>query len=385
MNWIRSMLVVLLGVVLVGAPGCGKKDDGKKGGTKKDEKKGRDKKGDEKKDGSKAKGGTPDGDVKVNRAMLAVFGKLPETGRIDIEGKPATNAQIDLGRMLYYDARLSKNHDISCNSCHMLDKWGTDNLATSPGHRMQRGGRSSPTVYHAAGHVKQFWDGRAKDVEEQALGPIMNPIEMAMPSEEAVLKVINSMPEYVEAFEKAFEGETKAVTYQNIGRAIGAFERGLVTPSPFDKFLAGDDNALTNEQKKGLNTFMATSCFTCHIGPHLGGSMFRKLGEQKPWPNLKDEGQAGPTKNPALKYFFKVPSLRNIAKTGPYFHDGSVKDLGEAVRLMARHQLNKELSDEDVASIVAFLESLTGELPMEYIKKPELPKSTADTPKPDPS
>jgi len=319
----------------------------------------------------------------IDAALLAAFGKLPKA--FDRKEGPATEEQIQLGRMLYYETRLSKNHDLSCNSCHDLNNYGQDSKPTSPGHKGQLGSRNSPTVYNAAGKHLQFWDGRAADVEEQALGPILNPVEMAVPDEKKVIATLKSIPEYVEAFKKAFPEDKDPVTFANVGKAIGAFERGLVTPSKWDRFLDGDKDALTDEEKLGFKKFVETGCTSCHMGPLVGGTMFQKLGLVKPWPNEKDLGRYDVTKNDADKMFFSVPSLRNIAKTAPYFHDGSVATLDEAVRLMARHQLGKELSDEDVKSIVTWLETLTGEIPTEYIAKPELPPSTKKTPKPDPS
>jgi cytochrome c peroxidase len=318
----------------------------------------------------------------IDRALLNAFAPLPE------KMAPSTGAMSDdavaLGKQLYFETRLSKNHDLSCNSCHGLDTYGVDNKPTSPGHKGQLGGRNSPTVYNAALHSSQFWDGRAKDVEEQALGPILNPVEMAMKDEASVLAVIRSIPEYVASFKKAFPADKEPVTYANVGKAIGAFERTLVTPSRWDKYLGGDDNALSSEERAGLAKFLDVGCSTCHMGAGLGGRDFKKLGQAKAWPTeLKDNGRFDVTKDAADKHVFKVPSLRNIDKTGPYFHDGSVKSLDEAVKLMATHQLGKDLSTADVESIVTFLKSLTGELPK--VEKPELPKSTAKTPKADPS
>lgn len=321
-------------------------------------------------------------EVKVDRAMLSMFSALPP--KMTSATAPATDDQITLGKQLYFDARLSKNQDLSCNSCHGLDSYGVDNKPTSPGHKGQLGARNSPTVYNAAVHARQFWDGRAKDVEEQALGPILNPVEMAMKDEAAVLAVVRSMPEYVASFKKAFPADKDPLTYANVGRAIGAFERTLVTPSRFDKYLAGDDAALTAGERAGLAKFLEVGCASCHLGPAVGGTELRKLGLIKPWATeLKDNGRFDVTKDEADRYVFKAPSLRNVDKTAPYFHDGSVKTLDEAVKLMARHQLGKELSAGDADSIVAFLKSLTGELPK--IDPPELPKSTAKTPKADPS
>jgi cytochrome c peroxidase len=295
---------------------------------------------------------------------------------LDTEDK----ALIDLGRQLYYDTRLSLAHDISCNSCHQLDKFGVDNEPTSPGHKGQRGARNSPTTYNAFLHVAQFWDGRAADVEEQAKGPILNPVEMAMPSEEVVVATLKSIPGYVEAFDKAFITED-TVTYDNMAEAIGAFERRLVTPGRFDAYLMGDASALTDAEKKGLDTFIATGCSSCHMGATLGGTQYMKLGAVEPY-ETKDEGRFEVTEADADRYVFKVPSLRNVAKTAPYLHDGSVGTLDEAIRLMAKHQLGKALQPEEVTSIKTFLEALTGEVDQAFVAKPTLPESGPDTPGP---
>ncbi len=319
----------------------------------------------------------------IDKSLLAAFGALPDV--IERQDGPAPEARVDLGRMLYYDERLSKNHDISCNSCHDLAAYGVDGKALSPGHLGQLGARNSPTVYNAAGRHVQFWDGRAADVEEQALGPMMNPVEMAMPDEARVLATVRSIPAYVEAFTKAFPEEKEPISFINVGRAIGAFERGLVTPSPWDRFIGGDEDAITDEQKAGFNQFVASGCMTCHNGTYVGGTMFQKLGLIKPWPSQKDLGRHEVTQAETDKLVFSVPTLRNIAKTAPYFHDGSVATLDEAVRLMAGHQVGVELKDPEVKSILAFLDTLTGEIPQAYIVKPELPPSTDATPKPDPT
>lgn len=273
---------------------------------------------------------------------------------------PVQKARRELGKKLFSDTRLSLDQDLSCNSCHNLSTFGVDNEPTSKGHKGQRGGRNSPTVLNAALHASQFWDGRAKDVEEQALGPVQNPVEMAMIPDQ-VIERLSGDRAMVAMFSAAFPGEKPAVTFDNMGKAIGAFERTLITPSRFDKFLKGDVDALSAEEKKGLKTFMDTGCTACHMGATVGGQMFQKIGLVKPYPT-KDLGRYEVTKNDADKYFFKVPSLRNIAKTGPYFHDGSVATLEEAVKLMASHQLGKELTDSEVSEIVAFLNALTGEL-----------------------
>lgn len=306
-------------------------------------------------------------------AMFGVLEPVPVTAE--------EKALVDLGRQLYYENRLSDTQTMSCNTCHQLDNYGVDGEPTSPGTHGERGARNSPTSYNAFLHVAQFWDGRAADVEEQAKGPILNPGEMAMPDEATVEKILGSIPGYVEGFGKAFPGEEQPVNYENMAKAIGAFERHLVTPGDFDTFLAGDASALTAEEAKGLETFVSTGCTACHSGKLLGGTMYMKLGQVQPY-ETEDIGRMEFTGNEADKYFFKVPSLRNVAKTGPYFHDGSIATLEEAVSLMAKHQLGKELSDEDTASIVAFLGALTGEIDQAYVAKPKLPDGGPDTPGP---
>jgi cytochrome c peroxidase len=319
--------------------------------------------------------------VAVDADKLRVFAVLPAS--MESASNPVTEAKVVLGRMLYYEARLSKGQDISCNTCHALTAYGAEEEAVSTGHKGQKGTRNAPTVYNAAGHLAQFWDGRSPTVEDQAKGPILNPIEMAMTDQTRALSVLKSMPEYLKAFRSAFPGEKDPVTYDNVSKAIGAFERKLVTSSRWDKFLAGDRAALTEAEKVGLNGYLDIGCQSCHSGIYLGGSMFQKLGVVKPWGTAKDLGRFAVTKQDADKMFFKVPTLRNVEKTAPYYHDGSVPTLADAVSRMAEHQLGRQLGANEVASIVTFLKALTGELPAEYIKAPSLPKSTAKTPRPD--
>jgi cytochrome c peroxidase len=328
--------------------------------------------------GKKASG--PSAVVTVDPAQLELFEPLPES--IPSEANPLTEEKIALGRMLYYEPRLSKSQELACNNCHKLNSYGVDGEPTSEGHKGQRGERNSPTVYNAAGHFVQFWDGRAPDVEAQAKGPVLNPVEMAMPSEKQVVAVLKSMPEYVEAFKKAFPGERQPVTYNNVAKAIGAFERKLVTPSRWDKFLRGDQTALTNVEKAGFNDYMDAGCQACHAGTYLGGNHYQRLGAVKPWPDASDPGREKITKDAADRLVFKVPSLRDVEKTAPYFHSGKVATLEEATSLMAQYQLGKTLPPEKIKSIVAFMKSLTGEIPAQYIQQPELPKSTSKTPKP---
>lgn len=311
----------------------------------------------------------------VAREKAQVFAALP--ANFDDPANPYSDDKAALGRILYYETRLSQAKAFSCNSCHMLDRFGVDNEPTSPGHNGQRGTRNSPTVFNAAGHLAQFWDGRAANVEEQAKGPVLNPVEMAMADEATVVASLKAIPGYGPLFAKAFPGEADPITYDNMAKAIGAFERRLTTPSRWDAFLKGDDKALTDAELQGFITFNEVGCMACHNGALVGGSSYQKLGAVKAWPTDKDKGRFDATKKEEDLFFFKVPSLRNIAKTGPYFHDGSVADLAEAVKMMAVHQLGKELDAKQVESILAWFGALTGEVDATYTAKPELP---ADAP-----
>jgi cytochrome c peroxidase len=315
----------------------------------------------------------------LHERALGIFGALPDEAASP--DNPVTDEKITLGRMLYYDARLSRNQDVSCNTCHDLAKHGIDAGPTSVGHRGQRGDRNVPTVYNAALHLAQFWDGRAADVEEQAKGPVLSSVERAMPDEATVLVTLRSIPDYAPLFQAAFPGEEDPIRYDNIARAIGAFERRLLTPSRFDAFLEGQDSALSDEELEGLALFMDTGCTSCHMGAPVGGLLYQKLGLVTPYPTA-DPGRAKLTGEPTDEGVFKVPSLRNVAETAPYFHDGSIATLPETVRIMARHQLGRELDDAQLQSIVTFLRSLTGTLDPEYIAMPELPASGPETPQP---
>lgn len=284
-----------------------------------------------------------------------------------LEKQEFSEEMIALGKALYHDTRLSKDQTISCASCHGLDTYGVDNLPLSPGDTKELGGRNSPSSYYAFTHSMQFWDGRAKDVEEQAGGPILNPVEHNIPSEEFLEKRLRDVEEYKTMFAAAFPGEAQPITFLNVTKAIGAFERQLAPASRFDNWLDGDQNALTVAEKEGLKTFIDAGCITCHSGVALGGSMFQKFGlfgDYWELTNSKviDFGRFDETKNESDKYFFKVPSLRNIEKTYPYFHDGSVEKLEDAVHIMAKLQSNKDLSEEEVNSITTFLKSLTMEM-----------------------
>ncbi len=317
------------------------------------------------------------------RAKLAMFAPLPAS--MEAPGSPPAEAAVALGRMLYFDARLSKNHDVSCNSCHDLAAYGVDGKPFSVGHKGQLGGRNSPTTYNAAAHFVQFWDGRAADVEAQAKGPVTNPVEMAMPDEARVVATLRSIPGYADAFRKAFPGDADPVTFDNFARAVGAFERKLLTPARWDAYLAGDEQALTAEELAGAEAFVDAGCVACHAGAYLGGNQYQKAGAVVAWPNQKDAGRFDLTKQEPDRMMFKVPSLRNVEKTAPYFHDASAATLEDAVKRMGRHQLGKELDDGQVRSIVAFLKTLTGAIPTAYVAEPALPPSGPGTPRPDPS
>ena len=284
------------------------------------------------------------------------FSSLPES---DID-KEKYRDLINLGEKLYFEKRLSVNNQMSCNTCHRVDKFGVDNEATSLGHEGKRGDRNSPTTFNSSLHLAQFWDGRAKDVEQQALGPILNPVEMGMKSEKEVVDKIKNTKGYLEAFKIAFPEQKDALTYKNIGVAIGAYEKTLITPSRFDKFLNGDLNALNMQEKRGLKKFMHKGCISCHSGPLLGGNDYQLLGAVNEY-ETHDLGRYNVTKNEDDKKVFKVPSLRNIMKTGPYFHDGSVKTIDEAIKLMAYHQLDENVGPGFIEDVKAFFNSLTTE------------------------
>jgi cytochrome c peroxidase len=317
----------------------------------------------------------------IDPERLASFSALPPAATSP--SNPLTDEKINLGRMLFYEPRLSKNHDISCNSCHPLDKHGADGEKLSLGHAHQFGKRNTPGVYNASGYFALFWDGRAANVEEQAKMPILNPAEMGM-TEQRVEATLRSIPTYTEAFARAFPSERSPVTFHNATRAIAAFERRLLARGRWDRFIEGDASALTDAEKVGFNAFVDVGCVTCHYGPYVGATSFQKVGLVKAWPNTKDRGRYEVTQQDVDYMVFRVPSLRNVALTGPYFHDGSVSSLEEAIRMMARHQLGTELSPERVTAIATWLASLTGETPTAYIKKPALPPSGPTTPRPEP-
>ncbi len=320
---------------------------------------------------------SPAASAELNPRLLRRFKPL----RPVLASEAASPARIALGRMLYFDPRLSDSQTVSCNTCHLLNHYGVTGDATSKGVHGKRGTRNAPSTYNAAGQFRQFWDGRAPNVEEQAKGPIVNPSEMGLNPVRAV-SMLESIPGYLPAFEAAFPGESKPITWDNLATALGAFERGLVTPSRWDRYLNGDKAALTDLEKEGGRLFTNLDCLVCHTGELVGGATYEKLGRFDPWPNQTDRGREGLTGDTNDAMRFKVPSLRNVAKTGPYFHDGSARTLDEAVRMMATYQLGKDLDDREAAALVAFLGALTGELPVDYIAVPVLPPNGPGTPAP---
>lgn len=290
-------------------------------------------------------------------------------------------AKVELGKQLFFDPRLSKSGFISCNSCHNLSMGGSDNLPSSIGHKWQEGPINSPTVLNSSLNVAQFWDGRAADLQEQAGGPIENPMEMGFTHELAV-GVLASIPQYVQSFKDIYGVDE--ITINEVTDAIAEFEETLVTPnSPFDLWLKGDEEAITAEQKAGYQLFKEIGCTACHNGPAVGGNSFQKMGLFEEYVTKNPaEGVAGLTGDDLDRFKFKVPTLRNVELTYPYFHDGAYWNLEEAVDVMARLQLGRKLETEQISQITAFMKSLTGEQPSFVI--PMLPPSTAETPRPVP-
>jgi cytochrome c peroxidase len=303
-----------------------------------------------------------------------------------LQGNASTPAKLSLGKMLYFEPRLSESHSISCNSCHMVGMGGVDLQETSLGHRWQHGGRNAPTVYNAVFDIAQFWDGRAKDLEQQAGGPLVNPVEMDT-SETHVVEQLKGIPGYAPLFARAFPGTGDAVTFDNVRKAIAVFEATLITPNaPFDRYLTGDEKALDARQQEGLALFINKGCAACHSGINVGGGMYAPFGVvERPGADILppgDKGRFAVTKTVSDEYVFRVPPLRNIALTAPYFHTGKVWDLNQAVAIMGSSQLGTQLTDDEVGKIVDFLGTLTGDQPR--VTLPILPPSVATTPRPKP-
>jgi len=320
--------------------------------------------------------------------QAAEWEPIPETAPAPADN-PTTEAKVELGKQLYHDPRLSSTGTVACASCHNVMAGGEDYRPVAMGVHGQTGGRSAPTVWNAAFQSVQFWDGRAATLEDQAKGPIANPIEMGMANLDAAVERLKRIDGYQKSFKEVFGGEN-SVSGDNIAKAIAAYERTLITPNgPFDRYLNGDESALTDQQKKGMATFKEVGCVACHSGVNFSGpslavgTPFLQKFPTNPseydakYKLTDDLGRYEVTKKDTDKHLFRVPTLRNIALTAPYFHNGSVKSLDEAVRVMGKAQLNKDLNKEQVADIVAFLESLTGEFPQQTM--PRLPVTAGRT------
>ncbi len=299
-------------------------------------------------------------DGKLWLKASAVFPILPDT----MPGTfTDTKQKVDLGKKLYFEKALSINNQQACNSCHPIDRGfaGADHDITGVGALGKSGKRNDPSTLNAGFQFAQFWDGRAGTLEEQATKPILNPIEMGMPDKTAVEKKLRAMPDYVASFKAAFPDQEDPLNFDNLGRAIAAFERTLVSRGKIDRFLKGDLSAMNTSEKEGLKVFIETGCIQCHMGPNFGGLIYQKMGLFHPYENIEDLGRFAVTGNEGDKYQFKVPMLRNVLLTGPYFHDGRTADVEVAIEKMAYMQLNKKLTPNEVKSIKNFLGALSDE------------------------
>jgi cytochrome c peroxidase len=322
--------------------------------------------------------------ITIYTPCMAAFEPLPLKPPPAPADNPSSAAKVALGKQLFFDPRLSLDNTLSCNSCHNLNVNGADGRSVSVGIKGQTGTRSAPTVWNAVFISSQFWDGRAKSLEEQAKGPILNPIEMGMPHKEATIERISKIPGYRKQFEEIFGGKNP-VTMDNIAKAIATYERTLITPnSPFDQYLRGDKTALSRDAIAGMHEFQNLHCDRCHTGPAFAGPANMPRGEvfvewfpafasryDKEFKLKEDLGRNNGISPRPITGRWRVPSLRNVALTAPYFHNGSVKTLDKAVRVMARAQLNRNISDHQAKILVAFLKSLTGQFTLQ--RPPKLP------------
>jgi cytochrome c peroxidase len=295
---------------------------------------------------------------------------------------PISRERASLGRLLFFDPRFSVDGNVGCATCHQPALYGTDSRPRSIGVRNRPHPRHAPTVLNAAIQFVIHWRGDRVNVEDQATQALLSPITSGQPDDAALLARVIKIPGYAEKFKTAFPGDLEPVTRRNMAIAIGAFERTLMTPSPFDAYLNGDTNALSATEQTGLEKFIQIGCTACHNGVGFGGGMYQKFGVVEDYWKVTgsepiDKGRADVTNDNADLYVFRVPSLRNVAMIPPYFHDGSVATLPQAVKVMARVQLGTELGDEEVGEIVAFLGSLTGSLPQDFATVPVLPPGEA--------
>ncbi len=305
-----------------------------------------------------------------------IFEPLPKD--MATAASPIMPERVDLGHKLFFDPRMSVDGTVSCARCHQPTLYGTDGMAKVRSAHDALNARRAPTVLNAALQFKAHWRGDRENVEDQAEQALLGPPSFGNPDNASATARLRAIPDYLPMFQKAFPGESDPVTQHNWGKAIGAYERTLVTPSRFDDYLAGKADSLSAAEKRGLRKFMSIGCTDCHNGPVLGGRSFEKFGVVKDyWQETgskePDKGRFDVTHDPADMYVFKVPGLRNVAMAPPYFHDGSVRTLPEAVRIMAKVQLGKDLSDQEKNDVVALLDSLTGELPADFVQAPVLP------------
>lgn len=305
--------------------------------------------------------------VDINPRLLRRFRPLPPAPTEDL-------AVVELGKMLFFEPRLSRHGDVSCNGCHPLERFGCDGEARSIGTDGQRGKRNAPTVLNASLQIAQFWDGRASSLTEQLSGPMFDSTEMAMLGPDDLVATLTSIDGYRRAFAHAFPADSPAVSFDHVATAITAFERTLLTPSRWDRFLDGDTHALTPEELAGAKLFADVGCVSCHTGALVGGSMFQRAGMAIAWPNQTDQGRFDVTHEESDRMVFKVPTLRNVTRTGPYFHDASEATLPGAIRAMAKYQLGEDLSDAEVASIARWLATLESDLPPGARGAPVLPQ-----------
>jgi cytochrome c peroxidase len=305
-----------------------------------------------------------------------VFGRLPSV--MDSGKNPVTPEKVKLGKILFYETRISIDGTVSCSKCHPIGRYAADGLRKSIGSRCALNPRNAPTILNAAAQISEHWIGNRTDVEDQARQSVVGPASFGMPSPAEVEKKLKEIRGYAPLFKEAFPQDTDPVTVDNLAKAVGAFERTLVTPSPFDAFLAGNNHALAGQEKRGLKIFMDVGCTMCHSGAYVGGRTYQKFGLIEPYgkytkSEVIDEGRYAVTKMESDRYVFKVPVLRNVARTAPYFHDGSVDGLEMAEWIMGKVQLGKDLSQVELEDINAFLKSLTGRIPEDALKLPLLP------------
>ncbi len=295
-------------------------------------------------------------DDKIRESALSFFKPLAKT----MPGSETdTKKQIAIGKKLYFETALSINKTQSCNSCHNIinNDSGVDHLKTSIGALGKLGTRNAGSTWNAGMHIAQFWDGRAKTLEQQAKFPLFNPNEMAMPSEQEVISRLNNK-HYLPFFQQAFPSDNSPINLKNISKSLAAFQRTLITKDRLDEYLKGDTKAITQQEKNGLTVFIQQGCVACHNGALLGGQLFMKMGIVHPYPNKVDKGVGALTGNAGDNYFFKVPSLRNILNTAPYFHDGAALTIGQAIKDTGWHQLGITLSEHEIKSIKIFFRTL---------------------------